>query len=158
MKDADANPITLLLERWKEGDPSAERQLFDLLYAELKQLAGRLMRAERSDHTLQPTALVHEAYLRLVPAAVDCAPQTRLDGCNASTPIAAPRARSVASSDSRVLTPPLTWLVVGSVFVMAAARFVPFGAVQFYFGGAAGIAALWPLAYQMWKDAEAAQL
>lgn len=71
MKDADANPITLLLERWKEGDPSAERQLFDLLYAELKQLAGRLMRAERSDHTLQPTALVHEAYLRLVPAAVD---------------------------------------------------------------------------------------
>lgn len=71
MDDPTAHQITSLLNRWKAGDRSAERQLFDLLYAELKESARRLMRAERGDHTLEPTALVHEAYVRLAPAAVD---------------------------------------------------------------------------------------
>jgi hypothetical protein len=52
---------------------------------------------------------------------------------------------------SRVLSPRLTRLVVGALLVMAAARFVPLNAVQFYVQGAAGIVALWPLAYQMWQ-------
>lgn len=56
---------------------------------------------------------------------------------------------------SRVLNPRLTWLVVGALVVMAAARFAPIEAVQFYVQGAAGIVALWPLAYVMWKHPEA---
>jgi hypothetical protein len=62
-------------------------------------------------------------------------------------------ARGIA--DSRVLRPQLTRLVVVALVVMAAARFVPLGAVQFYVQGAAGIVALWPLAYEMWKHSEA---
>lgn len=60
-----------------------------------------------------------------------------------------------AITRSGVLKPGLTLLVVGALGVMAAARFVPLGIVQFYVGGAAGIAALWPLAYTMWKHMEA---
>lgn len=71
MADSPETPITLLLQRWKEGDPSAERALFDALYTELKRSARRLMVGERPDHTLQPTALVNEAYVRLAPADVD---------------------------------------------------------------------------------------
>lgn len=65
--DAAGDPaqITGLLQRGP-GDERAERELFDLVYDELCAIAGRRMRAERADHTLQATALVHEAYLRLV--------------------------------------------------------------------------------------------
>lgn len=56
---------------------------------------------------------------------------------------------------SRILSPQLTWLVVGALVVMAVSRFVPLGVVQFYVGGLAGIVALWPLAYEMWKYPEA---
>ncbi|MDQ3661940.1 MAG: hypothetical protein M3454_12960 [Actinomycetota bacterium] len=61
-------------------------------------------------------------------------------------------ARAIA--DSRVLRPRLTRLVVVALIGMAAARFVPLGAVQFYLQGVAGIVALWPLAYEMWKHSE----
>jgi hypothetical protein len=61
-------------------------------------------------------------------------------------------ARGIA--DSHVLRPQLTRLVVAALVVMAA-RFAPLGAVQFYVQGAAGIVALWPLAYEMWKHSEA---
>ncbi|HEX7049670.1 MAG TPA: ECF-type sigma factor [Longimicrobiales bacterium] len=71
MADPHDPPITLLLHQWREGDRSAERRLFDALYAELKGVAARLMGAERPDHTLDPTALVHEAYLRLAPGGVE---------------------------------------------------------------------------------------
>lgn len=54
-------------------------------------------------------------------------------------------------ADSRVLSRRLTWLVVGALVVMAISRLVPVGAVQFYVQGAAGIVALWPLAYEMWR-------
>jgi RNA polymerase sigma factor (TIGR02999 family) len=57
--------VTRWLDRWHEGDPGALDALMELVYGELRQLAGGLLRDERADHTLQPTALVHEAYLRL---------------------------------------------------------------------------------------------
>ncbi len=60
-------------------------------------------------------------------------------------------------ADSRILSRRLTWLVVGALVVMAVSRLVPVGAVQFYVQGAAGIVALWPLAYEMWKHPEAAR-
>ena len=58
--------VTGLLRRWREGDGQALEELMPLVYGELRRLAARYLRLERSDHTLQPTALVHEAYLRLV--------------------------------------------------------------------------------------------
>jgi hypothetical protein len=60
-------------------------------------------------------------------------------------------------ADSRILSRRLSRLVVGALVVMAVARFVPVGVVQFYVQGAAGIVALWPLAYEMWKRPEAAR-
>jgi RNA polymerase sigma factor (TIGR02999 family) len=57
--------ITRLLRAWSHGDGVASEQLLALVYDDLKQRARRQLRRERSDHTLQPTALVHEAYLRL---------------------------------------------------------------------------------------------
>ena len=60
-------------------------------------------------------------------------------------------------ADSRILSRRLSRLVVGGLVVMAVARLVPVGAVQFYVQGAAGIVALWPLAYGMWRYPEAAR-
>jgi len=58
--------VTALLQRWTSGDKSVIDQLTPLLYGELRRLAHRQLRRERRDHTLQSTALVHEAWLRLV--------------------------------------------------------------------------------------------
>src|SRR5215469_12235659 len=58
--------ITQLLANWSEGDDAALKRLLPLVYDELHRLANAYMRRERTDHTLQTTALVHEAYLRLV--------------------------------------------------------------------------------------------
>ena len=58
--------VTRLLTDWSHGDESAIEKLFPLVYNELHRLASAYMRRERQDHTLQTTALVHEAYLRLV--------------------------------------------------------------------------------------------
>ena len=58
--------VTQLLVEWNSGDREALDQLMPLVYAELRSIADSYLRRERSDHTLQPTALVHEAYLRLV--------------------------------------------------------------------------------------------
>ena len=58
--------IALLLERWSTGDQDAMEELAPLLYDELRHLAHRCMRHERSGHTLQATAVVHEAYIRLM--------------------------------------------------------------------------------------------
>src|ERR1700746_796560 len=58
--------LTLLLSRWRAGDQAAFDRLLPIVYEELRRLAARYMRAERPDHLLQTTALVHEAYLRLV--------------------------------------------------------------------------------------------
>src|SRR6476659_3928250 len=58
--------VTRLLDAAAAGRPQAAAELLPLVYAELRQLAAARMAAERPDHTLNPTALVHEAYLRLV--------------------------------------------------------------------------------------------
>jgi len=58
--------ITELLGRWRKGDEEALDQLMPLVYEELRRLAGSYLRRERREHTLQPTALVNEAYLKLV--------------------------------------------------------------------------------------------
>ena len=62
---ANAGEVTRLLEQASAGDAAARATLFDVLYRELRRLAESVMRAERSNHTLQPTALVHEAFLKL---------------------------------------------------------------------------------------------
>lgn len=62
-RPADA---TLLLERLQAGDRSAADALLPVVYERLRQMAGGLFRSERSEHTLQPTALVHEAYVKLI--------------------------------------------------------------------------------------------
>lgn len=68
MKDAPRNeqPVTALLVRWRAGDSTALDALMPLVYNELRSLAQHYLRRERSHHTLQSTALVHEAYMRLV--------------------------------------------------------------------------------------------
>jgi RNA polymerase sigma factor (TIGR02999 family) len=58
--------ISGLLAAWNQGDKSAQEELLPLVYDELRRIARSHLRRERPDHTLQPTALVHEAYLRLV--------------------------------------------------------------------------------------------
>lgn len=58
--------VTNLLLRWQNGDRESLDQLMPLVYDELRLIAGRFLRRERSEHTLQSTALVHEAFLRLV--------------------------------------------------------------------------------------------
>jgi len=63
---SSTHEVTLLLEKWAKGDQKALNELTPLVYNELRQLAASYLRKERQDHTLQPTALVHEAYLRLV--------------------------------------------------------------------------------------------
>ncbi|HWN42071.1 MAG TPA: ECF-type sigma factor [Thermoanaerobaculia bacterium] len=60
-----AHEVTDLLVRWGEGDRGALSTLTPLVYAELRRLAARALSRERPDHTLEPTALVHEAFLRL---------------------------------------------------------------------------------------------
>lgn len=58
--------VTALLKDWSGGDRQALERLMPLVYDELRKLASSYLRVERPDHTLQPTALVHEAFLRLV--------------------------------------------------------------------------------------------
>lgn len=58
--------VTHLLVRWGHGEQDALEALTPLVYQELRRLAGRHLRRERPDHTLESTALVHEAYLRLI--------------------------------------------------------------------------------------------
>jgi RNA polymerase sigma factor (TIGR02999 family) len=76
------NQVTLLLDAVERGDARAADELFPLVYEELRQRAGKLLSLERREHTLQRTALVHEAYLRLVRAGSSF--QTRLHFFNAA--------------------------------------------------------------------------
>jgi RNA polymerase sigma factor (TIGR02999 family) len=61
-----SKPVSELLVKWQDGDKSALHSLLPLVYGELRRLARHYLKSERPDHTLQSTALVHEAYLRLV--------------------------------------------------------------------------------------------
>lgn len=60
--------MTTLLRAWAQGDEAAGEQLFPILYGELRRQAGRYMRRERRNHSLEPSGLVHEAYMRLAGA------------------------------------------------------------------------------------------
>jgi RNA polymerase sigma factor (TIGR02999 family) len=64
-KAAGAPDVTGLLRAWSAGDNAAGERVIAAVYAELRRQAGRYLRRERRDHTLRPTALVHEAYIRL---------------------------------------------------------------------------------------------
>jgi len=63
---SETHEVTLLLAEWAKGNPDALNDLMPLVYRELRHLAASYLRKERQGHTLQPTALVHEAYVRLV--------------------------------------------------------------------------------------------
>lgn len=67
--------VTELLQQWRDGDSHAHERLLALVYDELRRVARARLRSEARDHTLQPTALVHEAYLRLLGARAS--PQNR---------------------------------------------------------------------------------
>lgn len=71
-------PVTELLAAWRGGDTPARDALVTALYPELRRLAQQLFRRERSDHTLQPTALVNEAWLRLSGSAATATDRTQL--------------------------------------------------------------------------------
>ncbi|HEX8723024.1 MAG TPA: sigma-70 family RNA polymerase sigma factor [Pyrinomonadaceae bacterium] len=64
--DESSHDVTRLLLEWGAGDPAAAERLMPLVYGELRRLARDYLRRERPDHTLQPTALVNEAFLKLV--------------------------------------------------------------------------------------------
>ena len=64
-RDANTHLVTRLLENVREGNEGAQKELVSHVYAQLRKIAQRRMEKERSDHTLQPTELVHEAYMKL---------------------------------------------------------------------------------------------
>lgn len=64
LKENDGE-VTALLNAWAEGDRAVGDELMPLIYGDLRQMAVRSLHGERAGHTLQPTALIHEAYLRL---------------------------------------------------------------------------------------------
>ena len=66
MDETNQQNITRKLQEWNRGDRSAAEELMPLVYDELRKVAARYLRRERADHTLQPTALVNEAYLKLI--------------------------------------------------------------------------------------------
>lgn len=66
MSTPPSGQFTRLLVGWSEGNRDALDELMPIVYAELRRLANRYLRGEKAGHTLQPTALIHEAYLRLV--------------------------------------------------------------------------------------------
>lgn len=66
MSDGSTHQVTELLQKWSDGDADALEQLTPVIYSELHRIARRCMRRERDNHTLQTTALVNEAYLRLI--------------------------------------------------------------------------------------------
>ena len=65
MPEKQVSEITQILQDWNDGDESAKEQLLPHVYDELRRQARIMMSSERSNHTLQPTALVHEAFLKL---------------------------------------------------------------------------------------------
>lgn len=64
--DEENGDVTVLLQRWREGESTALEHLIPLVYTQLHSIASGYMRRERGDHTLQPTALVNEVYVRLL--------------------------------------------------------------------------------------------
>lgn len=71
-KEAVQPNITEMLHQWSTGKPEVMNELLPLIYDELRRRAAAYLRRERANHTLQPTALVHEAYLKLIDQREDC--------------------------------------------------------------------------------------
>ena len=67
MKDDEPDEVTVLLGQWRQGSPEAQEKLMVMVQSELRRLAASYLRRERPGHTLQPTAVVNEAYMRLMP-------------------------------------------------------------------------------------------
>ena len=67
-EDGTSGEVTDLLAKWSKGDEEAFNSLLPIVYGELRRIADNYLRREHTGHTLQPTALVHEAYLKLVKA------------------------------------------------------------------------------------------
>ena len=89
--------VTRILSQIESGDPSAAEQLFPLVYQELRRLAKNRMASERSDHSLQATGLVHEAYLRLMD--VECV--RHWDSCGHFFAVAAETMRCILIDNAR---------------------------------------------------------
>lgn len=68
-RDPEAQPLTALLSQWSAGNKGAADEIVPILYRELRKVAAARLRSDRSGHTLQPTALVNEAYLKLIGSA-----------------------------------------------------------------------------------------
>src|SRR5262249_43205470 len=97
--------VTQIRHAIEQGDPSAAEQLLPLVYEELRQLAAQKLGHEMPGQTLQPTALVHEAYLRLV--AGKCQDEPTWDNRSRPRPpcsSAAPQGRTASSSSPRTPT------------------------------------------------------
>jgi RNA polymerase sigma factor (TIGR02999 family) len=75
-KPKNDEDVTLLLQRMRNGDETAGNQVLAVLYDELRRIARIYLAKERADHTLQPTALVHEAYLRLAGPGIEWVDRT----------------------------------------------------------------------------------
>lgn len=69
---SETQDLTRWLHEWRDGSPSARDKLCSALYPQLRKMAGYYMNAEQHGVTMQPTALVHEAYLRIADADLDC--------------------------------------------------------------------------------------
>ena len=106
---SERSAVTAALVAWGRGDSGAADRLLELVYPELHRIAVRQMRRERSGHTLQPTALVHEAYLKLVDqtrrrlAEPRALPRRR--GAGDAPPPGRPRARARARQARRRAPP-----------------------------------------------------
>jgi len=95
MSSPDRDKLLPLLARARDGDLSATESLLPLVYNELRSVAGKLFRGERGDHTLQPTALVHEAFVKMIGTAKE------YDGRRHFMAIAAKAMRQVLADHAR---------------------------------------------------------
>jgi RNA polymerase sigma factor (TIGR02999 family) len=85
LSEDSASSVTQLLQRWRAGDQQALNRLMSTLYRELHRIASSRMKSERDGHTLQATALVNEAYLRLVDAEISWQDRTHFIAVMATT-------------------------------------------------------------------------
>ena len=85
MSSSPSADVTQLLTAWQRGDAQALNELLPLVYDELRRLAGSYLRHERVNHTLQPTALVHEAFLKLTGQTLDIQNRAHFFGIAAQT-------------------------------------------------------------------------
>ena len=101
MPPASPQQITQLLDQAGQGHSSAVDQLLPLVYDELRGLASSFFRSQRADHTLQPTALVHEAYAKLVSSDSDLSGEARWNGRAHFFAVAAKAMRQILANHAR---------------------------------------------------------